>query len=71
MFGLFIDKSCGLWEATCHGQGNCLVYDNEQLSYSLAYVIFVFQGEALCVTIFAKLSFCLFLKELSRPLQSR
>ena len=45
LFGLFIDKSCGLWEVTCHGQGNCLVYDNEQLSYSLAYVIFVFQGE--------------------------
>ena len=46
LFGIFIDKSCGLWEATCHGQGNCLVYDNEQLSYSLAYVIFIFQGES-------------------------
>lgn len=45
LFGIFIDKSCGLWESTCHGQGNCLVYDNEQLSYSLAYVIFIFQGK--------------------------
>jgi len=45
LFGIFIDKTCDLWEETCHGgKGNCLAYDNETLSYRLASAIFIFEG---------------------------
>ena len=44
LFGIFIDKTCDLWESTCQGQGNCLVYDNKKLSYQLAAAIFIFEG---------------------------
>ena len=45
LFGVFIDRTCELWETTCQGQGNCLVYDNEVLSYRLAAAILLFQGK--------------------------
>ena len=44
LFGVFIDRTCELWETTCQGQGNCLVYDNKILSYRLAAAILLFQG---------------------------
>ena len=52
LFGIFIDKTCDLWETTCHGQGNCLVYNNKKLSYRLAAAIFVFEGTCLEVHVF-------------------
>jgi len=49
LFGVFIDRTCELWETTCHGKGNCLFYDNETLSFRLAAAIFLFQVlAALC-----------------------
>ena len=46
LFGIFIDKTCDLWETTCKGDGNCLVYDNKTLSYELAGAILIFQGKS-------------------------
>jgi len=43
LFGIFIDKSCDLWEKTCSGTGNCLQYDNVSLSYMLCGATCLFQ----------------------------
>lgn len=43
LFGIFIDKTCDLWQTTCKGRGSCLVYDNKILSYELAGAILLFQ----------------------------
>ena len=45
LFGIFIDKSCDLWEKTCSGTGNCLQYNNVYLSYMLCGATCLFQGE--------------------------
>ena len=49
LFGIFIDKSCDLWEKTCHGTGNCLQYNNVKLSYMLCGATALFQGKS-CMT---------------------
>lgn len=46
LFGIFIDKSCALWEKTCSGIGNCLQYDNVYLSYMLCGATCLFQGQS-------------------------
>ena len=46
LFGIFIDKSCDLWEKTCHGTGNCLQYNNVKLSYMLCGATALFQGKS-------------------------
>ena len=46
LFGLFIDKSCDLWEKTCSGTGNCLQYNNIKLSYMLFGATCLFQGRS-------------------------
>ncbi|XP_078358479.1 solute carrier organic anion transporter family member 4A1-like [Oculina patagonica] len=43
IFGAFIDKTCILWEETCNGQGSCLEYNNELLSYLLVAAGLFFQ----------------------------
>ncbi|XP_065641204.1 solute carrier organic anion transporter family member 4C1 [Hydra vulgaris] len=43
LFGIFIDKSCNMWETNCSKAGNCILYDNVTLSYQLTLGIFILQ----------------------------
>jgi Organic Anion Transporter Polypeptide (OATP) family len=51
LFGSIIDGACVLWGKTCSKKGNCWLYDEEQLRYTLNFSAagFVLIGTALDV----------------------
>ncbi|CAN7989036.1 unnamed protein product, partial [Ixodes hexagonus] len=51
VYGAILDSSCLVWEESCGRRGNCWLYDNDKLRYSLHLITVVFLAVAsLCYT---------------------
>ncbi|KAL8620027.1 hypothetical protein ACOMHN_015309 [Nucella lapillus] len=51
--GSVLDSSCQVWQSTCHGRGNCWVYDGFDLSLRLFLLWVVVKISALCLLLIA------------------
>ena len=56
VYGLFIDKSCLIWEYTCDGYATCWLYDNKLFAHSFLLVTLVMK--ILSLIFFAVAIFC-------------
>jgi len=42
LFGYIIDRTCVLWGKSCSGDGNCWLYNEEQMRYTLNFTAAAF-----------------------------